>query len=438
VDASPDLLQVVVVPTNRAFAHTREALGHAVALASAFRARLLVVCSGDARPGDFPRDLLTAASCEVLLVDFPAVLTRAFLTDLLPVFGTRADAVAVASGAAMKDTADKRNLGLVVAAAKGWYGALFLDDDVKVLRKRSLDVASLAAGMSMLRAEAVQAAGWPMVDYPDNSVVCHARRLAGLPQDCFVSGAALAVRVSDATPFFPPAIYNEDWLFQFPLLRAGTGRGRGVTSLGVLGQQPYQPYRVDRAAQEEIGDVLAEGLFGLLQGERDVEACWRSPAYWESVIRGRRAMIANVRLRLTVTEWMSRRAAWERRWARRMRKLVPALVLPATQTAWRKVQTAGRTTHRAAAIAALDAAARQHGSVGDGVPLADAICDYLRVWQDDLELWGKHLAVPPVRAVERLLADPAIITRLGSTLAGTELGVTRPVASAQVGLDERV
>ena len=58
-----------------------------------------------------------------------------------------------------------------------------------------------------------QIAGMVCREYPDNSVVCHARRLAGLPQDNFVSGSARGVRCDDvALPFFPD-IYNEDWFF---------------------------------------------------------------------------------------------------------------------------------------------------------------------------------------------------------------------------------
>ena len=49
--------------------------------------------------------------------------------------------------------------------------------------------------------------------HPDNSVVCHARRLAGRFQDVFVSGAVLGVHCNSLPLSFFPDIYNEDWFF---------------------------------------------------------------------------------------------------------------------------------------------------------------------------------------------------------------------------------
>ena len=53
--------------------------------------------------------------------------------------------------------------------------------------------------------------GFQVRNYPDNSVVGHAKRLAGWHQDVFISGGALLVDPRRLNGFFPP-IYHEDWL----------------------------------------------------------------------------------------------------------------------------------------------------------------------------------------------------------------------------------
>ena len=79
-------------------------------------------------------------------------------------------------------------------------------------------------------------------EYPDNSVVCHARRLAGLPQDTFVSGAALGVNCNDQPlPFFPEQ-YNEDWFF-FSRLTAR----RDLAHAGYANASSIRPIRRSRS-----------------------------------------------------------------------------------------------------------------------------------------------------------------------------------------------
>ena len=74
-------------------------------------------------------------------------------------------------------------------------------------------------------------------DFPDNSVFCHARRLARLPQDVFITGAVLGVNCSDLPlPFFPD-IYNEDWFFF-----AEAAAYRRLTKVGEAQQAEYDPY----------------------------------------------------------------------------------------------------------------------------------------------------------------------------------------------------
>ncbi len=72
---------------------------------------------------------------------------------------------------------------------------------------------------------------WPLIDFPDNSVVHHARRdYLGRPQTCFVGGGALLVRLAGRVPPGFPPVYNEDWLFLFDALERGSRRARAATS----------------------------------------------------------------------------------------------------------------------------------------------------------------------------------------------------------------
>ena len=90
-------------------------------------------------------------------------------------------------------------------------------------------------------------------------MVCHAFRAGGGKQETFIGGGALAVEMRRNRSFFPN-IYNEDWFF---VLDAGK-RLQPVATVGQVLQYPYDPYRVERARAEEFGDVLAEGIFWLL------------------------------------------------------------------------------------------------------------------------------------------------------------------------------
>jgi hypothetical protein len=137
-------------------------------------------------------------------------------------------------------------------------------------------------------------------EFPDNSVVCHARRLSGLAQDTFISGAALGVNCSDQPlPFFPD-IYNEDWFF-FSRLAAR----RELAKVGEATQAPYDPYKDPlRARQEEFGDLLAEGIYALFEdqppemefADRLTEA---TEEFWKGFIESRWDGIVDTRERLT-------------------------------------------------------------------------------------------------------------------------------------------
>jgi hypothetical protein len=129
-------------------------------------------------------------------------------------------------------------------------------------------------------------------DYPDNSVVCHARREVGEKQGVFVSGSVLAVDCRVPFDFFPD-LYNEDWLF----FHRDAAEGRLATSGSLAEQLPYDPFADPRrAANQEFGDVIAEGLYALLHSGLRAKAA--DKVYWARFLEDRNRVLQVVGRRL--------------------------------------------------------------------------------------------------------------------------------------------
>lgn len=179
-----------------------------------------------------------------------------------------------------KDTSAKRNLALMLAYLLGWQRIAFLDDDIEVPDSGDL---KNAAGLL----DTYNAVGLSIDEingYPDNSVVCHAYRLIGGHQDSFIGGGALAVETMRNRSFFPD-IYNEDWFYLLD-------PEKGLQPLAVTGkvvQSPYDPFREERARMEELGDVLAEGVFWLLDQDRTLADA--DSKHWRGYLSKRRRFI---------------------------------------------------------------------------------------------------------------------------------------------------
>jgi hypothetical protein len=179
------------------------------------------------------------------------------------------------------DLSTKRNLALMLSHKLRWKRIVFLDDDIRVPDPRDL---SRAAGLL----DAHMAVGLRIGGFADNSVVCHAFRDAGGNQETFIGGGALAVEMTQNRSFFPN-IYNDDWFF---VLDAGK-RLQPVATVGEVLQYPYDPYRVERARAEEFGDVLAEGIFWLL--DQGKPASDGDLQHWQDFLAHRKRFIGQVR-----------------------------------------------------------------------------------------------------------------------------------------------
>jgi hypothetical protein len=219
-----------------------------------------------------------------------------------------------------------------------------MDDDI-----RGISRLDLARTVSLLNPDGAGyvSAGIRVKYFPDNSVVCHARREVGDRQDVFVSGAVLAVNCRADFAFFPD-LYNEDWLFFYQDVAA-----RKMASPDLLAtkmkQVLYHPFAgPGRAAREEFGDIIAEGLYSLLHDTADSKAALErasTPAYWSAFLDSRRMILKNI----------------DHRAEARPEKL-------------RKV------------LAAAIGSARD---VLDRVT-ADLCVDYIDIWKEDLAAWEEH------------------------------------------------
>lgn len=270
-------LDAIVVPTIRPWS-----ISSAVALASDVGCALVVLCSTAEQAEQANREC-KALDGDVLVT----YVTSAVGNDQLRLLSSKHLGNDIKPSCHV-DIARKRNVGLMLAGLCGWRTIMFLDDDIRGM------TASAVSRAAALTAR-FQAVGFKIGHYPDNSVVCHAHRLAGGTQDVFPGGSALLIDVArNETPF--PPIYNEDWLFLFD-----AARRRSVTAAGTLSQLEYEPFaHPGRATSEEFGDVIAEGLFRLLHEDGSVADA--GPAYWRQMLGLRYRLIDHIARQLLARE----------------------------------------------------------------------------------------------------------------------------------------
>ncbi|TDC76539.1 hypothetical protein [Actinomadura sp. 7K507] len=270
-------VDAIIVPTNRHPAHLTEA----ARIAALLDCPLVTLHSGkytSAREAArrLPRDT------DLIAIEVPE-------QDALRLPDFETSRLLTGRFARNTDTSAKRNLALMLSHLVGWERVVFLDDDITVRQPEDLRT---AAGLL----STYSAVGLSIGGFPDNSVVCHAYRRVDGDQQSFIGGGALAVEVTRHRSFFPN-IYNEDWFY---LLDAKAGL-RQLAVTGEVVQKPYDPFRTpERARAEEIGDVLAEGVFWLLDQGRSVAEA--DLCHWADFLARRGRFIDHV-LHLVQTSW---------------------------------------------------------------------------------------------------------------------------------------
>ena len=303
----------------------------AMALASALDCVLIAVCSRQNSAADAAHlgEELRVATIALDMKDCRQVLAPTSAGELL--HGTPFEH--------KSDVNDKRNLALLLSRIAGWERVLFLDDDI-------FDVDPDHARAAARLLDRYAAIGLRNVGFPDNSVVCHAFRAVGGPQEQFVGAGAMAVAPTRIRSFFP-ANYNDDWFYLL-----GDAQPPRVAVTGSMRQKKFDPFaKVDRARGEEFGDCLAEGLFWLLDERLSVDRA--DVDYWQDFL-GRRARFIErllVRVgRVIVDAGLQRRIA-----------------------------------------ASLSAAREINAEI-----TADLCTEYVRRWRSDLENWQRSIDELPI------------------------------------------
>jgi hypothetical protein len=277
-------LDAIIVPAARPAKNLRTAIG----LATETDARLIVLCSFRTRPDEVRALLAEHKLPDAAVVEMPRKSSEWLLRDFETTRWLHGEGKAVCS-ARNSDLSMKRNTGLLLGRMLGWERIFFMDDDI-----RWISADTVLSTVSLLGAtyHGYRAAGMSLKDYPDNSVVCHARREVGEKQGVFVSGSVLAVDCREPFDFFPD-LYNEDWLF----FHRDAAEGRLATPGSLAEQLPYDPFAdPQRAASQEFGDVIAEGLYALLHSGLRAEAA--DEKYWGRFLKDRSRVLEVVGQRL--------------------------------------------------------------------------------------------------------------------------------------------
>ena len=277
-------LDAVIVPASRPASFLQPVID----LVADLDVFLVVLCSKQTRVEQVARRVARTPGARSLIVPIPEGWRHSeFPTQTSEVHFQKASAHRAS------DLSAKRNLGLLLARLRGWHKVAFVDDDITLSRSDS--IARLAGQL-----ENHQVAGMLVREFPDNSVVCHARRVAGLRQGVFVTGAVLGVHCNDLPLSYFPDIYNEDWFFF-----AEEAATRRLPHVGNAAQLEYDPFdSPERARREEFGDLLAEGLYAWI-GENGPcvqfdELLRRvTTTYWSRFIDVRHEVISETRSKLS-------------------------------------------------------------------------------------------------------------------------------------------
>lgn len=366
-------LDAIIVPAAR----PAENLKTTIELAKETDARLVVLCSFRTHANEVRALLREHRLREPAVVEMPQEWDSWILGNLETTRWVHDGPGKGVCRTRNSDLSMKRNTGLLLARMLGWERVFFMDDDI-----RAVPADTVLATVALLGASGhgYRTAGLSVQKYPDNSVVCHARREVGEYQDVFVSGSALAVDCRVPFDFFPD-LYNEDWLF----FHRDAAEERLATPGSLAEQLPYDPFAdPQRAASQEFGDVIAEGLYALLHKGLGPEAA--DEDYWEQFLESRTAVLHDVIRRLPAAR-------------PELREKISKAIGAAQQVLW--AITAGMCA------------------------------EYLAAWQRDLGRWDKRLAnLPGASSLDGALETMGL--RLGVAWALPEQAVGHPAVKPVV------
>jgi hypothetical protein len=363
------------VPTAYTHETARPGLAVAAECANAFGAPLVVLCSKGAATRRSVEALdkrlrdLGVVQAHVVQVGADSRGLTSFAVDRLSIstaWRRGGDQPGEQRLAVLNDVGQKRNLGLAVARSIAADTVLFVDDDIAVdvehrgvvtRHPRTLTPASLETATRSVTHGDCAAVGWTARDFDDNSVLMRIRSDMGDAQDQFIGAGALLADVRDERlPFFP-SIFNEDWLFLLGYL-LDNPRGRVFGEAGDVHQQHRPPYSARRAASEEMGDLLGEGLLSQVRPHGiDLGRCGRIE-FWREAFENRCRLRDQLEVRVSN----------------------------------------GAHHHKNEMLEALQAIRKIHETVrGDKYAHLNQLAEYVSTWRCDLDRWHEDLARSTIR-----------------------------------------
>jgi hypothetical protein len=343
-------LDAIIVPASRPAKNLKTAID----AAKATGCHLVVLCSFRTDPADLLALLGERNFSKATMVEVPRDYDH-WRFGLETTWWAKEGAGERLCHVRNRDLSVKRNIGLALARMLGWTRIFFMDDDI-----RRISAGAILRTVSLLGTEGpgggrYRSAGMTVKKFPDNSVVCHARREIREYQDVFVSGSVLAVDTSAPFDFFPD-IYNEDWLFFYR-----DAARKCLASSGFKARQmPYNPFAdPHRATGQEFGDVIAEGLYALLHGKLGAESA--DQEYWRMFLNDRKRILDEI----IKNSYMARAE---------IRQEMTMAVAAARETL--------REIHPYMCV------------------------QYIQAWRNDLERWGKLLeTLPSAGSIEKALHE---------------------------------
>jgi len=286
---------------------------------------------------------------------------------------------------------DKRNIGLAIAKIIDAERILFLDDDMAITAA-ALSLAGLTLYLKDI-------SGLECKEYPDNSAFMHVKAVIesyGLslgeysgrgqrsrhPKQTvrtgMLSGNSLAVNPRNVDEHFPK-IYNEDWLMMYKYIQ----NGKASVAPAESRQDSYDPFKPERARQEEFGDIVGPGLYKNL-GQADKSGIGRTLSYWDQTIKERRdesfEMLEAIGAKHIKDYWPTLHSF-----------LPPEVVaMPADEQA----------LYRSTLEAGLEVSEQLNGNI---------IVDYIRAWREDQGRWAKMTEqLPRTKTIKQALSRLAL------------------------------
>ena len=267
-------LDLIVVPSGRGAAHLKDVAN----LAADIRSPLAVLCSQQTDIEE-TADLLAHTGCGTwYAVDIPEGYEHPWLTFSAGKAAERNHGVNSES-----DLSLKRNIGLLLAEK-----VLFLDDDINISQEAAVEIPLFLSRFDVV--------GGINTGFPDSSVAYHALmelrnhhvyryRVGRERGSSNLSGNCMGVNTRRINSHFPD-IYNEDWLFAYQTIR---DRRAGLINAR-YSQAEYDPFKhPERAAKEEFGEVIIQGLFDGLQ--HGLQTIPDESAYWQQQLDKRRSLL---------------------------------------------------------------------------------------------------------------------------------------------------